>query len=287
MLAYSRDLTCFIAFCESRQIHTWDGVNGKLVRAYITKQHKQGLPGRSLQRYLSSIRQFYRYLTRYHGATDIPTEGIKAPKYKKRLPSTLTLEQLNKLLVTDGEQSSDCLFCRDLAILEVLYGSGLRLAEMVSLDLNDINWHDQVIFEILGTQYLIEILGTQYLNTKFWAKFWEILGTQYLITTQETTGSSHFLLRVKSAYQFIHSTGQDNCRLTGQVNYRLTQPAPYFSIFFHISATKNVARTRPGWCCWAIVLLVNKVCGDYDVLSPQIIMRLSLHMRRLSLIISA
>lgn len=144
MLAYSRDLTSFIAFCETRHVVTWDAVNRKLVRAYIANQHKQGLSGRSLQRYLSSIRQFYQYLARYHGAIYTPTDGIKAPKHKKHLPSTLTVEQLNNLLATDGEQNTDCLFCRELAIIEVLYGSGLRLTEMVGLDLNDINWHDQV-----------------------------------------------------------------------------------------------------------------------------------------------
>jgi len=139
---YRRDLQNLLSFCQSQHISNWTELNSHQLRAYISQRHRQGLSANSLQRELSSIRTFYRYLLRERAADNNPALGVSAPKKPRKLPKTLDVDQVNQLL--DIHASSD-IDVRDRAMLELLYSSGLRLAELVSADLNDINLSDATI----------------------------------------------------------------------------------------------------------------------------------------------
>ena len=136
--AYRRDLQAFVAFCRERNdIKDWKGIDDLHVRAFVAGQHRKGLSGNSLQRQLSSVRTLFNYLCRHRRADKNPAQGVPAPKAAKRLPETLTIDQLESLLAFPGD---DALACRDRAVMELFYGCGLRLSELTALDLGDIDW---------------------------------------------------------------------------------------------------------------------------------------------------
>jgi len=101
------------------------------IRRFIAQLHSKGLGGRSLARMLSAWRGFFTYLMRDHSLTDNPCVGIRAPKSAKKLPQSLSPDEAVKLVTLTGDSSTD--LC-NRAILELLYSSGLRLAELISLD---------------------------------------------------------------------------------------------------------------------------------------------------------
>lgn len=135
---YQRDLLQLNDFCEQRSLN-WVTLDSSQLRRFIASQHQRGLGPKSLQRQLSSIRAFYRFLSREGRCEHNPGTGISAPKAPKKLPKTLDVDQLQRLLEQPAKEPLDC---RDLAMLELFYSSGLRLAELVSLNLTDIDFRD-------------------------------------------------------------------------------------------------------------------------------------------------
>ena len=140
--AYARDLASFLEYCKQLDVVEWQDLDGRQVRGYVTRRHKQGTGGRSLRRHLSSIRAFYKYLLNRGEVTKNPAEGITTPKTEKRLPKTLDVDQAGVLV---GIKSDKALALRDRAILEVMYSSGLRLAECVGLDLYSTDTRDGLV----------------------------------------------------------------------------------------------------------------------------------------------
>lgn len=128
--AYERDLETFVLFCAGDEVTDPQGVNEHLVRALVARRHRQGLDGRSLQRLLSAIRSFYRYLLREGAAGQNPAIGVKAPKAGRKLPATLDPDMLNELL---SFPTKTPIALRDKAMLELFYSSGLRLSEVAEL----------------------------------------------------------------------------------------------------------------------------------------------------------
>ncbi len=133
---YSRDLEKIAEWCQQNGIAEWPQLNPHQVRSYVAKRHRSDISGKTIQRELSTLRSLYNYLLREEAAENNPAQGIKAPKVKRRLPSTLDMDQLSNLL---DVAESDPLGLRDLAILELFYSSGLRLAELVSINLNELD----------------------------------------------------------------------------------------------------------------------------------------------------
>ena len=140
--AYAGDLAFFLDYCEQLEVNRWQDLDGRQIRGYITQRHRRGIGGRSLRRNLSSIRAFYRYLLNRGEVTQNPAEGITTPKVAKRLPEILDTEQSARLVEIKGD---DVLTIRDRAILEMIYSSGLRLAECVGLDLYSIDPRDGLV----------------------------------------------------------------------------------------------------------------------------------------------
>lgn len=140
--AYLRDLEQFARYCTERDVTQWSQVDAALVRAYAAKCHRRGLGSRSLQRALSAIRGLFEYLLREGGASHNPAQGVAAPKQGRRLPDALDVDETERLLALKGD---DPLAVRDRAIMELMYSSGLRLAELVALDLGAVDLRDGTV----------------------------------------------------------------------------------------------------------------------------------------------
>lgn len=134
--AYNRDIISFISFLENSRTHQFLAVDADDVRAFISLRRRQGLASSSSQRLLSSLRGFYRYLLKDKLIEVNPVVDVHAPKKEKKLPQVLDVDQLDQLLADEGQQ---VLEIRDHAMLEIMYSSGLRLAELVGLNNNDID----------------------------------------------------------------------------------------------------------------------------------------------------
>lgn len=128
---YQRDLLRLAGFVAARQ-GQWSGLDSHQLRQYIAQLSREGLSGRSIARHLSAIRRFYDFLLRERLVADNPALGLKAPKSPRRLPQVADVDQLGQLLDAGAD---DPLECRDRAMFELMYSSGLRLAELVGADL--------------------------------------------------------------------------------------------------------------------------------------------------------
>ena len=134
---YRRDLGKLQAFCEAEGLHAWSELDTRNLRRLIARLHQQGLSSRSLARLLSATRGLYQYLLREGLCRHDPATGLSPPKRERRLPRTLDADRSAQLL--DGAVEDDFIARRDQAMLELFYSSGLRLSELVGLDLDGLD----------------------------------------------------------------------------------------------------------------------------------------------------
>ena len=139
--SYRRDLINFQNFLNQQQVNHWHRVNYREVSAFAAYRHRNGLKSTSIARELSSIRSFFQYLIREKQVSTNPAKEVSAPKSGQPLPKTCDAEKIGRLLRSG--KSDDVLFLRDIAMFELMYSSGLRLAELVSLNLGDIDFSQQ------------------------------------------------------------------------------------------------------------------------------------------------
>jgi integrase/recombinase XerC len=137
---YSRDLEALVAYCRERKLRQWRDVDAQHVRHFAAVEHAGGLGPRSVQRRLSAVRSFFHFLIREGAAQYNPARDVRAPKAARRLPKTLDVDQLAQLLDVPPENA---LAIRDRAMMELFYSSGLRLAELVGLDLSATDLRDR------------------------------------------------------------------------------------------------------------------------------------------------
>jgi integrase/recombinase XerC len=134
---YRRDLLKVLALCEKHAVASWDALDTRTLRAMVARLHGQGQSSRSLARLLSAVRGFYQYLNREGLCRHDPAGGLSAPKGERRLPRALDADRTAQLL--DGGVEDDFIARRDQAMLELFYSSGLRLSELVGLDLEGLD----------------------------------------------------------------------------------------------------------------------------------------------------
>jgi integrase/recombinase XerC len=144
--AYLADIAQLALFCDARKIARFSDVDSLQVRTFAAATHTQGLAARSIQRRLSALRTFFEFLMREGASARNPAVEVRAPKQKKRLPTTLDADQMGRLLAF---RTDDNLSARDKAVMELFYSSGLRLAELVSLDMASIDLKDRTV-RVLG-----------------------------------------------------------------------------------------------------------------------------------------
>ena len=144
---YQRDLNKLAAYCKQQNIHHSKDICAADIRRWIANLHRTGLAGTSIQRTLSAARSFFKHLITHQQLKNNPTSGIQAPKSNRKLPSTLNADQMNQFLSSKSEtgEANDWLSLRDQAMMELFYSSGLRLSELVNLDLAQIDRQDQLV----------------------------------------------------------------------------------------------------------------------------------------------
>lgn len=146
LAAYRQDIESYLGWCEKHQLTAWVDVPQQQIRRFSAERHRQGISGTSLARQLSGLRGMFRFLLRESRVRDNPAEGVRAPRTGRKLPTTLDVDQVGRLMDVSGDTPLDL---RDRAILELFYSSGLRLSELASLDLLQIH-PDDGLLEITG-----------------------------------------------------------------------------------------------------------------------------------------
>lgn len=138
LAAYRNDLTQFLAFLRGR-VDGWDEVNREIIIDYImTMKADQEYASSTVARKVAAIKSFFHYLVDKGELGDDPTATLDSPKVRKRLPRAVSGNDLERLLKEPArEQTPKAL--RDRALLEVLYATGLRVTELVSLNVDDVN----------------------------------------------------------------------------------------------------------------------------------------------------
>lgn len=144
--AYQRDLRKLIKHLQAESIADLQAVEAFHIRQCLAQLHRQGLSPRSLQRWLSACRTFLRFAMDARWISKDPSAGIQAPKGSRTLPKTLDVDQMSQLLSLD---SDSFLAKRDAAMLELTYSCGLRLSELVSLNLNSVDLPEAEL-QVLG-----------------------------------------------------------------------------------------------------------------------------------------
>ncbi len=138
--AYRRDLNDFLRFIASLNIECWTAVKIHHSRQYAAYLHQNQQSPKSIQRKLSSVRSYFRFLMRENRLDKNPLEGVVTPKVEKHLPKVLDVDQVQQLF---AKTELTPILLRDMAMLELLYGSGLRLTELVDSNIRDFDLNDK------------------------------------------------------------------------------------------------------------------------------------------------
>lgn len=196
---YARDIRHLLALVEEKPLSE---INASHIRRYIAALHAKDLGGKSIARMLSAWRGYFEYLGLRHGYSNNPCAGMKAPKSAKTLPQALSADQTVKLVSIEGDEP---LTLRDRAILELFYSSGLRLAELVGLDLNALDLPSGTV-TVTGKGNKTRIVP---------------LGSHAITAIQHWLNARAFISNADAQAVFITQQGS---RITGRaIQYRIKQ----------------------------------------------------------------
>jgi integrase/recombinase XerC len=140
---YRSDISHFLEFLEKEGLSSLGDVHRPTMRQYLTRLLEQGFVKASISRKLSAIRALYRYLLLEGVISENPLTSTSSPKLEKRLPSFLTIEEMKRILETPDTTTPQGM--RDRALLELFYASGLRVSEIVRLDLHQVDLRDRQV----------------------------------------------------------------------------------------------------------------------------------------------
>ncbi len=135
--AYQRDLNRLLEFLDGRDVTCWSDIDNKCARAYPASLYQSGIAGTSIQRMLSACRSFFEYLLKNGVVSINPFEGVAAPRSLRKLPETLSVDELSALL---SRHDGSVMAVRDQAMLELFYTSGMRLSELAALDCDELDF---------------------------------------------------------------------------------------------------------------------------------------------------
>ena len=137
-LSYQRDLMKMMRFLRTQKVEKSKDVTETNLNSYILDLEKKGMAAATVSRNIASMKAFYLYMLKNGEVTIDPAEHLKAPKVEKKVPDILSVEEMERLLEQPGTHMAKGL--RDRAMLELLYATGIRVTELISLRLEDVNW---------------------------------------------------------------------------------------------------------------------------------------------------
>lgn len=133
---YRRQLYAIIDLTKDLDINKWQAIDSSAVRLLISRSRQTGLQARSLSLRLSALRSFFDWMVKNEMISVNPARGVVNPKLGQHLPKNIDIDEVNQLL---DIEYNDPLSVRDRAMLEVMYGSGLRLSELVNINCRELN----------------------------------------------------------------------------------------------------------------------------------------------------
>lgn len=136
-VSYERDLRKLETYLTESGFETEEQVTSTVLNSYVLYMERKNFAASSISRSIASVRAFFQYLTRKYGWKENPAEKLKAPKIEKKLPGILTVEEVDLLLAQPKGNTAKGI--RDKAMLELLYATGIRVSELISLKIRDIN----------------------------------------------------------------------------------------------------------------------------------------------------
>lgn len=136
LLSYKRDIIKYTDYMDSLSLSITDGCSGTTVLDYLLSMQKQGKSASTVSRSLAALRSLYHFMLKRRYISSDPTENIHGIKAEKKLPSVLTEQEVERLLDQPGHK--DFKGCRDSAMLELLYATGMRVSELISVKLSDL-----------------------------------------------------------------------------------------------------------------------------------------------------
>ncbi|UOQ85565.1 tyrosine recombinase XerC [Gracilibacillus salinarum] len=142
--AYEQDISVFFTFLKEQSLSSLLDVDYGVIRTFLTTLYSRDLSKRSVNRYISSLRSFYKFLVREHIVKENPFVHLQLPKGDYTIPEFMYLEEIDVLF--ESIDTSTALGQRNMAILELLYGTGIRVSECVKIRVEDIDFELQTIF---------------------------------------------------------------------------------------------------------------------------------------------
>ena len=158
--AYRRDLSAYLDFLSERNISDPDRVSRRDVDDFVAARRDGGYADASIERSLSAVKGFHAFMVRENMATEHPTSAVKLPKKEERLPDFISIDAATRLV--EQPFAPTATGARDRAVLEVLYGCGLRVSELVALDVRDL-YLDEGFVRVFGKgskERLVPLVGS-------------------------------------------------------------------------------------------------------------------------------
>mgnify|MGYP000183501147 FL=1 len=158
ILSYQRDLKKFAQYLKENGIDDIRKVNYTVMNAYMLMMEREHFAASTISRNIATLKAFFTYLQREHVVDDDPAVMLKAPKIEKKMPGVLSIEEVNLLLAQPVGTSNKEI--RDKAMLELLYATGIRVSELISLKVSDVNLQNNYIRCVDGTKERVIPFGS-------------------------------------------------------------------------------------------------------------------------------
>lgn len=159
VMSYHGDLTKMAVYMKEQGITSTADIRGTTLNAYVLHMEKNGMSAATISRYIASMKAFFEYLVRERILDEDPSFFLKPPKVEKKLPGILTVEEMEHLLEQPSGDNPKGM--RDKAMLELLYATGMRVSELVHLEVEDVNLRfGWIICRENGKERMIPFGGT-------------------------------------------------------------------------------------------------------------------------------
>ncbi len=159
VMSYHGDLTKMAVYMKEQGIISVADIHGTTLNAYVLHMEKNGMSAATISRYIASMKAFFEYLVRERILDEDPSFFLKPPKVEKKLPGILTVEEMEHLLEQPSGENPKGM--RDKAMLELLYATGMRVSELVHLEVEDVNLRfGWIICRESGKERMIPFGGT-------------------------------------------------------------------------------------------------------------------------------